>query len=81
MLSLRIQKMLLIIQMYSYIHIHVSIRILIQLSPEKHRMILGQDYLLLISCSVMSNSLRPYGLQHARLPCPSQDLLVAVILN
>ena len=23
------------------------------------------------SCSVMSNSLRPYGLQHARLPCPS----------
>ena len=24
-----------------------------------------------VSCSVMSNSLRPYGLQHARLPCPS----------
>ena len=23
------------------------------------------------SCSVMSNSLRPLGLQHARLPCPS----------
>ena len=23
------------------------------------------------SCSVMSNSLRPHGLQHARLPCPS----------
>ena len=23
------------------------------------------------SCSVMSNSLRPYGLQHARLACPS----------
>ena len=23
------------------------------------------------SCSVMSNSLRPYGLQHARPPCPS----------
>ena len=22
-------------------------------------------------CSVMSDSLRPYGLQHARLPCPS----------
>ena len=22
-------------------------------------------------CSVMSNSLRPHGLQHARLPCPS----------
>ena len=23
------------------------------------------------SCSVMSNSFRPYGLQHTRLPCPS----------
>ena len=23
------------------------------------------------SCSVMSNSFRPHGLQHARLPCPS----------
>ena len=27
--------------------------------------------LLLFSCSVMSNSLWPHGLQHARLPCPS----------
>ena len=27
--------------------------------------------LLLFSCSVLSNSLRPHGLQHARLPCPS----------
>ena len=27
--------------------------------------------LLLISCSVVSSSLWPYGLQHARLPCPS----------
>ena len=26
---------------------------------------------LQFSCSVMSNSLRPHGLQHARLPCPS----------
>ena len=26
--------------------------------------------LLLLSCSVMSNSLPPYGLQHTRLPCP-----------
>ena len=24
-----------------------------------------------ISCSVMSNSLQPHGVQHARLPCPS----------
>ena len=24
-----------------------------------------------VSCSVVSNSLRPHGLQHARLPCPS----------
>ena len=27
--------------------------------------------LLLFSCSVVSNSLWPHGLQHARLPCPS----------
>ena len=27
--------------------------------------------LLLFSCSVMSDSLPPHGLQHARLPCPS----------
>ena len=29
-----------------------------------------QSFLLLFSCSVMSNSLRPHGLQHVRLPCP-----------
>ena len=28
-------------------------------------------FLLLFSRSVMSNSLQPHGLQHARLPCPS----------
>ena len=27
--------------------------------------------LLLLSCSVVSNSLWPHGLQHTRLPCPS----------
>ena len=27
--------------------------------------------MLLFSCSVMSNSLQPHGLQHARLPCHS----------
>ena len=26
------------------------------------------------SCSVMSNSLQPHGLQHARLPCPSPTI-------
>ena len=29
------------------------------------------ELLLLFSCSLVSNSLRPHGLQHARLPCPS----------
>ena len=28
-------------------------------------------YLVLFSCSVLSDSLRPHGLQHARPPCPS----------
>ena len=27
--------------------------------------------LLLLSCSVISNSSQPHGLQHSRLPCPS----------
>ena len=31
-------------------------------------------YSLLFSCSVVSNSLRPHGLQHARPPCPSTSL-------
>ena len=30
-----------------------------------------KQLLLLLSRSVMSDSLRPHGLQHARLPCPS----------
>ena len=29
------------------------------------------QYSCQFSCSVMSDSLRPHGLQHARLPCPS----------
>ena len=29
------------------------------------------NLLLLLSCSVTSDSLRPHGLQHTRLPCPS----------
>ena len=28
--------------------------------------------MLLFSCSVTSNYLRPHGLQHSKLPCPSQ---------
>ena len=32
---------------------------------------LQEMVLLLFSCSVMPNSLRPHGLQHARLPCSS----------
>ena len=31
----------------------------------------GYFSLLLCSCSIKSDSLRPHGLQHARLPCPS----------
>ena len=30
-----------------------------------------RSHFLLFSCSVVSNSLRPHGLQHAKLPCPS----------
>ena len=31
----------------------------------------GAGYHVQFSCSVMSNSFQPHGLQHARLPCPS----------
>ena len=31
----------------------------------------GKAYTLLFSRSVVFDSLRPHGLQHARLPCPS----------
>ena len=34
-------------------------------------MIYSNIVLLLFSCSVVSNSLLPHGLQHARVPCPS----------
>ena len=30
-----------------------------------------QSVMLLLSCSIMYDSLRPHGLQHTRLPCPS----------
>ena len=32
---------------------------------------LVKGQILLFSCSVVSNSLRPHGLQHTKLPCPS----------
>ena len=32
---------------------------------------LNSSCVVQFSCSVMSNSLRPHGLQYARLPCPS----------
>ena len=37
----------------------------------KHKYILQLPSSVQFSHSVMSNSLRPHGLQHARLPCPS----------
>ena len=33
-------------------------------------------FLLLFSCSVVSSSLQPHGVQHARLPCPKLSLVV-----
>ena len=36
-----------------------------------HHLCLMGALLLLLSHSVMSDSLQPHGLQHARLPCPS----------
>ena len=39
--------------------------------------ILAELLFSLFSHSVMSNSLQPHGLQHARLPCPSLGLIVS----
>ena len=36
---------------------------------------LSLDTSVQFSCSVLSDSLRPHGLQQAKLPCPSQSLL------
>ena len=46
-------------------------------SPEK-----GTDFVS-FSCSVVSDSLRPHGLQHARLPClsPTPSLLKLMSMN
>ena len=35
---------------------------------------MGNSWPMLFSHSVVSNSLRPHGLQHTRLPCPSPSL-------
>ena len=39
-------------------------------SPDRNVL---EIFLLLFSCSVVSSSLQPYGLQQARLPCPSSS--------
>ena len=38
------------------------------------------SFLLLFSCSVVSDSLWPHGLQHARLPCPSPSPWVSLLV-
>ena len=44
----------------------------IPFSPHPHQHLLSVVFWrFLFSYSVMSNSLRPHGLQHSRLPCPS----------
>ena len=40
------------------------------------QVILGFCMLFLLGCSVMSDSLWPYGLQYARFPCPSLSLRI-----
>ena len=40
---------------------------LVQIPPERVK----NRWLVQFSCLVMCDSLRPHGLQHARLPCPS----------
>ena len=41
------------------------------MQPSLSVLVRALQWSLLLSLSVMSSSLRPHGLQHARLPCPS----------
>ena len=41
-------------------------------------LIFSSPALLLFSCSVVSDSLQPHGLQHSRLPCPSASARVCL---
>ena len=41
----------------------------------------NEGSLLLFSCSVMSDSLRPCGIQHARLPCPPVSLSLLRLMS
>ena len=54
----------------TFLELPESIAVLLQLGLVLAFNLL-KDEELFFSCSVVSNSLRPHGLQHARLPCPS----------
>ena len=45
------------------------------------RQTLSQEIRLLFSCSVVSNSLQPHGLQHARPSCPSSTPRVYSVMS
>ena len=55
----------------TFLELPESIAVLLQLGLVLAFNLLKDEELLFFSCSVVSNSLRPHGLQHARLPCPS----------
>ena len=50
---------------------HLIVHKVLKLCAWIEYIISSKVLLLQLSCSVVSNSLRPHGLQHARLPCPS----------
>ena len=56
---------------HTHTHTHTELSLLQCLSYFKHFISVQ------FSCSVVSNSLRSHGLQHARLPCPSPPALGA----
>ena len=63
--------------LYDIVNIHSNVCFLL-LTPFVQSMIgnlILRGWITQFSCSVMSNSLRPHGLLHARLPCPSPTLM------
>ena len=54
-----------------YMYSHLYLEIFMIMLKQQNWNFLGKFSLAQFSSSVMSNSLRPHGLQHTRLPCPS----------
>ena len=70
-ISLQLVKLALLLPLYTWRNIQRSIRIRNGMNREKCYFCCCYIFSIQFSCSVMSDSLWPHGLQYTRLPCPS----------